>query len=49
VQFVEFYYICPTNAKYILTTSVSYSTATGFDVHTSSSGSLVLCTLKLQI
>jgi len=29
---VEFYYICPTNAQYILT-SVSYSTRACFDVY----------------
>jgi hypothetical protein len=34
VHFVVFYYICPTNAQYILTTYFSYSTATCLDVYT---------------
>ena len=47
-QFKQFYYICPTNAQYTLTISLSYSTATCFDVYASSSGTLLLCTLNLE-
>jgi len=43
-----FYYICPTNAQYMLTISVSYSTATCFDVYTSSSERFLFCILKFQ-
>jgi len=38
----------PTNAQYVLS-YLFYSTATCFDVNTSSSGSLLLCTVKLQL
>ena len=46
MHFVGFYYVCRTNAQCILTVSVSYSIATCFDIYTSSSGSLLLCTQK---
>jgi len=46
----KLYYIRPMNAKYIcIQLSVSYSTPTCFYVYTSSSGSFLLCMLKLQI
>jgi len=40
--FLEFYYICPTNAKYILKLSVFYSTATCFGVYTFLMESLIM-------
>ena len=48
VHFADFFffYICPTDAQYTLTMYVSDSTAACFDVYTSSSGSLLLCTLN---
>jgi hypothetical protein len=49
VHFVEFCDICPTNAQYILTISVSNRNLEHFDVYISSSGNLLLCMLKLQI
>ena len=43
----RFYHIYPANAQYIC--KLSYSTPTCFYVYTSSSGSFLLCMLKLQI
>jgi len=46
--FCTVYCVCPTDAQYMYTISVSYSTPTCFDVYVSSTGSLFLCMLKLQ-
>jgi hypothetical protein len=46
-KYLEFYYICPKNAQYIFTKFKALLNV--FEVFTLTSGSLLLCMLKLQI